>query len=76
MLTAACKSFSNSLITQVADTSPVPVILYSVPSNTGLDLAPDVIVKLASHPNVVGLKDSGGDVSIFESSVCVFVCVC
>eukprot|EP00916_Digyalum_oweni_P020679 GHVL01034469.1.p1 GENE.GHVL01034469.1~~GHVL01034469.1.p1 ORF type:complete len:352 (+),score=34.99 GHVL01034469.1:113-1168(+) len=49
--------------TKVADTSPVPVILYSVPGNTGLDLSPEVIVKLASHPNIIGLKDSGGDVS-------------
>ncbi|XP_076436529.1 4-hydroxy-2-oxoglutarate aldolase, mitochondrial-like [Babylonia areolata] len=49
--------------TKVADSSPVPVILYNVPVNTGLDLAPEVIVKLASHPNIIGLKESGGDVS-------------
>ena len=48
---------------QVADSSPVPVILYSVPSNTTIDLSPDVIVSLADHPNIIGLKDSGGDVS-------------
>jgi len=47
---------------QVADSSPLPVILYSVPANTGLDLPADVIVRLASHDNVIGLKDSGGDV--------------
>lgn len=49
--------------TKVADASPVPVILYSVPANTGLDLSPDVVVKLSSHPNIIGLKESGGDVS-------------
>lgn len=49
--------------TKVADASPVPVILYSVPGNTGLDLSPEVIVKLSSHPNIIGLKESGGDVS-------------
>ena len=49
---------------QVADASPAPVILYSVPANTGIDLAPDVIIKLAQHPNIIGLKDSGGDVRI------------
>ena len=38
----------------VADASPVPVILYSVPANTGIDLAPDVILRLAKHPNIVG----------------------
>jgi len=48
---------------QVADTSPVPIILYSVPGNTGIDLSPDVIIKLSSHPNVIGVKDSGGDIA-------------
>lgn len=48
---------------KVADVSPVPVILYSVPGNTGIDLAIDVVVKLSSHPNIIGLKDSGGDIS-------------
>ena len=48
---------------QVADASPVPVILYSVPGNTGIDLAAEVVIQLAGHPNIAGLKDSGGDVS-------------
>ena len=47
----------------VADKSPVPVILYSIPANTGIDLPVDVVLKLASHPNIAGIKDSGGDVS-------------
>ncbi|KAK6178036.1 hypothetical protein SNE40_012875 [Patella caerulea] len=49
--------------TKVADNSSVPVILYSVPANTGIDLSPEVILHLASHPNIIGLKDSGGDIS-------------
>ena len=40
------------------------MVLYSVPANTGIDLAPEVIVKLAKHPNIIGVKDSAGDVSI------------
>ena len=48
---------------QVADLSPVPVVLYSVPANTGLDLPVDAVVTLSQHPNIVGIKDSGGDVS-------------
>jgi len=48
---------------QVADSSPIPVILYSVPANTGIDLPADCIIKLSSHPNIIALKDSGGDVS-------------
>ena len=50
---------------RVADASPVPVLLYNVPVNTGVDLDVEVVTKLASHPNIAGLKDSGGDVSVF-----------
>lgn len=50
-------------ITQVADVSPIPVILYSVPANTALELPEDVVLTLAQHPNIVGIKDSGGNVS-------------
>ncbi|XP_010863895.1 4-hydroxy-2-oxoglutarate aldolase, mitochondrial [Esox lucius] len=49
--------------TQVADSSPVPVVLYSVPANTGLDLPVDAVLRLAQHPNILGLKDSGGDIT-------------
>ncbi|XP_063818405.1 4-hydroxy-2-oxoglutarate aldolase, mitochondrial [Pseudophryne corroboree] len=49
--------------TKVADTSPVPVILYSVPGNTVLDLPVEAAITLAQHPNIIGMKDSGGDVS-------------
>jgi len=48
---------------RVADTSPIPVVLYSVPATTGLDLSVSVIQRLASHPNIIGIKDSGGDIS-------------
>lgn len=46
---------------QVAEASPIPIILYNVPANTGLDLPSAAIERLAQHPNIVGLKDSGGD---------------
>lgn len=49
--------------TTVADSSPVPVVLYSVPANTGLELPLDAVVKLSQHPNILGLKDSGGDIT-------------
>jgi 4-hydroxy-2-oxoglutarate aldolase len=48
---------------QVADASPVPILLYSVPSYTGIDLPIEVVVRLADHPNVLGIKDSGGNVA-------------
>jgi len=49
--------------TKVADASPKPVILYSVPGNTGIDLSPEVALAMAPHPNVIGMKDSGGNVA-------------
>ena len=47
----------------MADASPVPVVLYSMPANTGVDLSVDLVAGLATHANVAGLKDSGGDVA-------------
>ena len=60
-----CASPTVCTLFQVADASPVPVLLYNVPVNTGVDLDVEVVTKLASHPNIAGLKDSGGDVSGF-----------
>jgi 4-hydroxy-2-oxoglutarate aldolase len=46
----------------VADASPVPVILYQVPPRfSGVELPPGLAGELARHPNVVGIKDSHGD---------------
>ncbi|XP_019718010.1 4-hydroxy-2-oxoglutarate aldolase, mitochondrial [Hippocampus comes] len=60
------KMDSHALVqhfTKVADGSEVPLILYSVPANTGLELPLDAVVRLSQHPNIVGLKDSGGDIT-------------
>jgi len=46
----------------VADRSPLPVLLYSVPSCTAYDLPVEVVAELAMHPNIVGMKDSSGNV--------------
>jgi 4-hydroxy-tetrahydrodipicolinate synthase len=48
--------------TAVADRSPVPVVLYHIPKLTGQSLPPGTVVDLASHENIVGIKDSTGDV--------------
>ncbi|NXK78337.1 HOGA1 protein, partial [Amazona guildingii] len=49
--------------TEVANASPIPVVLYSVPANTGLDLPLEAVVTLAQHPNILGIKDSSGDIT-------------
>src|SRR5258708_1791241 len=46
-----------------ADRSPLPVLLYSVPSCTAYDLPIEVVAELAMHPNIVGMKDSSGNVA-------------
>ena len=46
----------------VADASPIPILLYSVPVFTAVTLESPEVVALASHPNIVGIKDSSGSV--------------
>jgi 4-hydroxy-2-oxoglutarate aldolase len=48
--------------TEVADASPVPVLLYNVTLYTGVNLLPDAVERLAVHPNIVGMKESGSDI--------------
>ena len=45
----------------VAEASPVPVIFYNMPASSGLDMNADTIVEIARHPNIIGIKDSGGN---------------
>jgi 4-hydroxy-2-oxoglutarate aldolase len=45
---------------RVADASPIPVLLYSVPIFTGVTLEAPEVAALAEHPNIVGIKDSSG----------------
>ena len=47
----------------VADASPVPVLLYNVPVFTHVNIAVETVARLAEHPNIVGIKDSSGDVA-------------
>ena len=48
---------------EVADASNIPIIAYNIPANSGLDLDANLIVKLSKHPNIIGLKDSGGNLT-------------
>jgi 4-hydroxy-2-oxoglutarate aldolase len=63
--------FKNQMTTEafvrhyraVADASPVPVLLYNFTALTGVNLLPAAVHMLATHPNIVGMKESGGDVA-------------
>jgi dihydrodipicolinate synthase/N-acetylneuraminate lyase len=46
----------------VADRSPLPVLIYNVPPFTAYDIPAEIVVELAEHPNIIGIKESGGDV--------------
>jgi 4-hydroxy-2-oxoglutarate aldolase len=48
--------------TAVADASPVPVLLYNFAAAFSVDLATDLVARLSMHRNIIGLKESGGDV--------------
>ena len=54
---------------RVADASPVPVLLYNVAMFTGVNLQAEAVEKLALHPNIVGLKDSGSDIGLIAEFV-------
>jgi 4-hydroxy-2-oxoglutarate aldolase len=47
----------------VADTLSIPVILYNMPACTGMDLDVPTVAAIANHGNIIGLKDSGGNVA-------------
>ena len=59
-------AFSNDSLPdhyhRVADASRIPVVAYLIPVCTGLDVPPDTVASIAEHPNIVGIKDSSGDV--------------
>jgi len=71
-------SFYKSAITQdalirhylaVADASPVPVILYSMPDLTGIKIEPETAAYLSKHGNILGMKDSSADTVKFAETV-------
>lgn len=64
----------------VADGSPVPMLIYHMPKYTKVTLDAGLVGELTRHPNIVGLKDSSGDIKRFaeytdacEKSCCLFV---
>ena len=60
------KATQNGLVqmfTKIADVSTVPVILYNVPSRTGVNIAPATVKELSKHPNISGIKEASGNIS-------------
>ena len=47
----------------VAEASPIPISIYNMPANTMVDMSADLIIKLSQHPNIIGVKDSSGNLS-------------
>jgi 4-hydroxy-2-oxoglutarate aldolase len=54
---------------EVAEKSPLPVLLYNVPKFTGLEIPLDTVAKLSEHPNIIGMKDSSGNMTYFQSII-------
>lgn len=56
----------------IADNVNIPIILYNVQSRTGVNIEPETILKLATHPKIIGIKDASGD---FKKSATVITTV-
>jgi len=69
------KTTQNGLVamfTAIADASTKPVILYNVPSRTGVNIEPATYAKLADHPQICAIKEAGGNISkIVETAALV-----
>ncbi|MDX2031839.1 MAG: dihydrodipicolinate synthase family protein [Blastocatellia bacterium] len=48
---------------RIADNSPMPILIYMIPQFAAVTLMPETIARLAEHPNIVGLKESSGDIA-------------
>jgi 4-hydroxy-2-oxoglutarate aldolase len=55
--------------TDVADASPVPVLLYNVSMFTGVNLPVEAVERLSAHPNIVGMKESGSDIGLISEYI-------
>jgi 4-hydroxy-2-oxoglutarate aldolase len=53
----------------VADQSPLPVLIYNVPANTGVVIESATIAKLAAHENIIGVKDSAGNMGAISETI-------
>jgi 4-hydroxy-2-oxoglutarate aldolase len=66
---AMTQSALYSYYMAVAESAPLPLLLYSMPELTGIAIAPETIARLSEHENIVGLKDSAGDIINFAETL-------
>lgn len=66
---AMTQSVLEKFYLSVADESPVPVMLYSMPDLTGVAIAPETVARLSQHENILGIKDSSADIVNFSETV-------
>ncbi|MCL2087816.1 MAG: 4-hydroxy-tetrahydrodipicolinate synthase [Oscillospiraceae bacterium] len=53
----------------IADAVGIPVLLYNIPGRTGVNISIDTFEELSKHPNIVGVKESGGDINYFAKII-------
>ncbi|HSJ57815.1 MAG TPA: dihydrodipicolinate synthase family protein [Anaerolineae bacterium] len=53
----------------VADASPIPIMIYNLPGNTGVNVDAATVARIAEHPNVIGIKDTGGNITQLAETV-------
>ena len=52
---------------RIAEESPLPVVLYNMPRNTGVNISATLACRLSGHPNIFGIKDSSGDITQIQT---------
>lgn len=66
LLHTIIKQHKNGLIEHykaIANSTSLPIIMYSVPSRTGVNIAPETCLELSKIENIVGIKDASGNLS-------------
>ena len=53
----------------VAESSPIGILLYNVPQYTGVNMEPELMARLSHHPNIVGMKDSSGNIGQLNEAI-------
>lgn len=56
------EALTKGFYLEVAEASPLPLILYNMPGNSGINLSSELVAELSLHPNIIGVKDSGGNI--------------